>query len=157
MADRTPNGPTVIFDDDHYYMGTVVAERIRSTGARVTLVTPEDTISAWGRYTMDRWRAQAKLMEMGVDLVVAHNLLAFDGTAAKLECAYTGRKRSIEAESLVLVTARKPNDALYRALADRSGTDSAGRPRSLKRIGDCEAPGLIASAVYGGYKAAIEI
>ena len=48
MAGRLPTGPTVIYDDDHYYMGTVMAELIRKNDVSVTLVTPEDTISEVG-------------------------------------------------------------------------------------------------------------
>ena len=157
MAGRVPIGPTVVFDDDHYYMGTVIAELVRATGVPVTLVTPEDAISDWGVYTYDRWRAQAKLMEMGVDLVVAHNLSCFDGRAAALSCVYTGRQRSIEAAAAVLVTARTPNDGLYHALAGRIEAGAKGAPRTLKRIGDCEAPAIIAAAVYSGHRYAREL
>ena len=45
MAGRLPEGPTVVFDDDHYYMASVLAERIRMSGVPVTLVSPEDTIA----------------------------------------------------------------------------------------------------------------
>ncbi len=157
MAGRLPEGPVVIFDDDHYYMGTVIAERLHEAGVAVTLVTPEDTVSAWGAYTYDRWRAQAKLMEMGVDLVVAHNLEGFDKEAALLCCEYTDREKVVEARSLVLVTARRPNDDLFHALADKTADGAAGAPRSLKRIGDCEAPAIIAAAVYSGHRYAREL
>jgi len=157
MAGRVPAGPTIVFDDDHYYMGTVVAELIRATGVLVTLVTPEDTISTWGAYTYDRWRAQTKLMDMGVDLIVAHNLYAFDGSLATLGCLYTRRERSVAAESLVLVTARTPNDGLYQALCEKITAGVAGVPRSLKRVGDCEAPAIIAAAVYAGHRYAREL
>jgi hypothetical protein len=36
-----------------------------------------------------------------------------------LVCAYTGRSRRIEADSVVMVTARQPNDGLYRSLSER--------------------------------------
>ena len=36
MAGRLPTGPTVIFDDDHYYMGTVMAELLRDKGLPVS-------------------------------------------------------------------------------------------------------------------------
>jgi dimethylamine/trimethylamine dehydrogenase len=157
MAGRIPTGPTVIFDDDHYYMGTVMAELIRATGVPTTLVTPDDAISTWGAYTYDRWRAQTKLMDMGVDLVVAHNLSAYDGRSATLACAYTGRGKPLEAEALLLVTARTPDDALYLALSERTGIGEEGAPRSVKRIGDCEAPAIIAAAVYSGHRYAREL
>ena len=38
---RPPRGHVVVFDDDHYYMGGVVAELLRRDGYAVTLVTPD--------------------------------------------------------------------------------------------------------------------
>ena len=35
-----PGGRVVIFDDDHYYMGGVLAELLVNNGCSVTLVTP---------------------------------------------------------------------------------------------------------------------
>ena len=107
----------------------------------------------------DQFRAVArtKLMEMGVDLVVAHNLSSFNGKAATLACEYTGRERTIEAGAVVLVTARNPSDGLYQALASRIESGAEGAPRSLKRIGDCEAPAIIAAAVFSGHRYAREL
>ncbi len=157
MAGKVPIGPTVIFDDDHYYMGTVLAELVRKTGVSVTLVTPEDTVSSWGLFTYDRWRAQTKLMELGIDLITARNISTFDGNSATLECQYTGQKGTIEVEALVLVTARTPNDGLYQELTDKIAGGAKGSPKSLKRIGDCEAPAIIAAAVYSGHRYAREL
>lgn len=157
MAGNIPNVPTVVFDDDHYYMGTVLAERLRESGIPVTLVTPEDTVSAWGKFTQDRWRAQTKLMEMGVDLIDGHNLSGFDGATATLQCEYTGNARKLEAQAMVLVTARTPRDDLYQALTAKMEEGMDGPPKSLKRIGDCEAPAIIAAAVFSGHRYAREL
>ncbi len=157
MAGRVPTGPTVVFDDDHYYMGTVLAELIRATGVPVTLVTPSDTVSDWGGYTYDRWRAQTRLMEMGVTLTVAHNLSTFDGSKAQLRCTYTGGSKTIDAEALLLVTARTPNDGLYQELLARTASNPENAPQSIKRIGDCEAPAIIAAAVFSGHRYAREL
>ncbi len=40
MAGRLPTAPTLIFDDDHYYMASVIAEVLRQNQVPVTLVTP---------------------------------------------------------------------------------------------------------------------
>lgn len=157
MAGRVPEGPTVIFDDDHYYMGTIMAELIRATGVPVTLVTPADAISTWGGYTHDRWRARTKLMEMGVEMVVSHNLSAFDGKSATLACSYTEREKTVAAYALVLVTSRTPDDGLYQTLTEMIDAGTEGAPQSLKRIGDCEAPAIIATAVYAGHRYAREL
>jgi dimethylamine/trimethylamine dehydrogenase len=56
-----------------------------------------------------------------------------------LACVYTGRSRRLEADSVVMVTARQPNDGLYRALSERLAAGAEGMPRSLRRIGDMSA------------------
>ena len=54
MAGRLPEGPTLVYDDDHYYMGNVIAELLRTRDIPVTLVTPENMVSAWGNHTLNR-------------------------------------------------------------------------------------------------------
>ena len=62
----------------------------------------------------------------------------------------------LAADSLVLVTSRQPNDALYRDLSERLSRGAGGPIQSLRRIGDCEAPAIIAAAVYAGHRYARE-
>jgi len=154
MAGKLPDGPTLVYDDDHYYMGSVMAECIRATGVPVTLATPEDKVSAWGGYTYDRWRAQTRLMEMDVKLEAAKSLIAFDAVNGTLACTYTERKTQVAAEALVLVTARKPNDTLFFDLREMGAEKNL---KSLKRIGDCDAPAIIAAAVFSGHRYAREL
>ena len=52
---------------------------------------------------------------------------------------------------MVLVTQREPRDALYFQLADDVQGLLAAGIKSVHRIGDCNAPNLIASAVYAGH------
>ncbi len=157
MAGRLPEGRVVVFDDDHYYMASVIAERIHAVAAPVTLVTPEDKTGAWSSNTAEQVRSQRRLLELGVEIITAHGLTGFDGREALLACAYTGRTRRIAAESLVLVTARQPNDGLYWAVFERLAAGAEGAPKSLRRIGDCEAPAIIAAAVYSGHRYAREL
>jgi dimethylamine/trimethylamine dehydrogenase len=157
MSGRLPEGPTIIFDDDHYYMGSVIAELVRSKGNQVTLVTPADVLSEWGGYTYDRWRAKTQLLKLGVRLTTAHNLASCDGNKAVLSCQYSGQKHEIACQSIVLVTARSPSDQLYQLLVTQMETGVDKAPQSVKRIGDCEAPAIIAAAVYSGHKYAREL
>ena len=116
------------------------------------MVTPQDTISAWGYYTYDRWRAQSRLMEMGVKLIVSKTLKDFGGGRAKLSCSYTGADTSLDCASVVMVTSRKPNDTIYTELSTLTDSNLNKAPKTLKRIGDCEAPAIIAAAVYSGHR-----
>ncbi|MEQ8602918.1 MAG: NAD(P)-binding protein [Marivibrio sp.] len=159
MADEAPTieGPVLIYDDDHYYMASVLAEKLATAGHDVALATPADRLSDWGAYTVDRWRAQRRLMDLGVTLLTAGALSGFDGERATLACAYTGRESAHAAGALVLVTTRAPVDALYHELAERRATGAAGAPKTLARIGDCDAPAVIAAAVYAGRRFAMDL
>ncbi len=152
MAGATLDGPVIIYDDDHYYMASVIAELVRASGVPVKLITPGDTISSWGSYTCDRWRAQTRLMKIGVELVVSQSLSRFDGSQATFKSTYTGTEKTHDCSSLVLVTSRQPDDGLYFELDALQQNDATQKLKSLKRIGDCEAPAIIAAAVYSGHR-----
>ncbi len=157
MAGTEVEGPVVVFDDDHYYMGGIMAEVLRESGLEVTLATPAADVSTWTHYTLEQRRIQTRLLESGVEIVPHHYLAAVQPGEAELACTYTGRTRSVEAKSVVMVTMRLPDDGLYHDLqADPAALEAAGI-KSLKRIGDCLAPSTIAAAVYAGHRYAREL
>lgn len=157
MEGRLPPGPVVVFDGDNYYMAGVIAERLRAAGLGVTYVTEADSVSDWAGKTSERWRIRRRLMELGVEIVTAHALIAHDGETARLACGYTGAERRIAVRSAVLVTQRAPRDALYVEILARVGGDAGQLPFSLRRIGDCEAPAIIAAAIHAGHRYAVEL
>jgi len=71
--------------------------------------------------------------------------------------AYTDQEQSIRVDALVMVTARQPNDTLYQTLSERLQQESSADVSTLHRIGDCEAPAIIAAAVYAGHRFAREL
>ncbi|MCE8007720.1 FAD-dependent oxidoreductase [Aestuariivita sp.] len=155
MDGTLPDGPTVVFDGDGYYMGSVMAERIRAEGHAVTYVTPSDSVSHWAGNTSERWRIRTHLMALGIRIETAQTVMGFDGAEALLECAYSRAEKAVAARNVVMVTARRPNDALFHAVQAEAGPD--GLPFTLTRIGDCEAPAIIAAAVYAGHRYAQEL
>jgi dimethylamine/trimethylamine dehydrogenase len=157
MAGAKLSGPVVVFDDDHYYMGAVIAEALRRAGLTVTLVTPASQVSAWAEYTTEQERSRARLLELDVDLVTEKALVNFDGEAVDLGCVYSGRTSRRAAASLVMVTARTPNDELYHTLIAEPATLRSADVQSVTRIGDCLAPGTIAAAVFSGHCFAREL
>ena len=157
MAGRLPDGPTVIFDDDSFYMGGVIAERVCRENVPVMLVTPENVVSDWCEHTSEQYQVQKHLLELGVRIETAHSLLAYDGREVTICCTHTGRQQSIEANALIMVTARSPRDELYQSLKQRMEGEAQTPFRSLRRIGDCEAPAIIAAAVYAGHRYAREL
>jgi len=152
MAGRRPVGPVVIFDDDHYYMAGVLAERCVEWGLAVTLVTPAMQVASWTANTLESTAILRRLLELGVEIVRHHNLVAFDGEQVELLCDVTGRRQRLSCASVVSVTARLPNDHLFLELdAQPQALREAGID-SLRLIGDCQAPATIAAAVYQGHK-----
>jgi dimethylamine/trimethylamine dehydrogenase len=154
MAQRLPNGPVVIFDDDHYYMGSVLAERCRAAGLPVTLVTPAAIISAWTANTMEAVPIARRLLKLGVELMPYTNVRSFRSGTVTLENELSGGVFEREAAAIVTVTARLPAEGLYHDLANmKERWDEAGIA-TLSRIGDCYAPSTIQAAVYAGHKLA---
>ena len=157
MEGRLPSGRSVLYDGDGYYMGGVIAERIIASGQPVTLVTPLDSVSYWAQMTSERWRIRTHLMKIGVDIVTAHGIDHFDGKEATLSCQYSGRTMVLPASALVVVCQRTPSDALYQSLMASPQGLAGTLPFGLKRIGDCEAPAIIAAAVAAGHGYAREM
>jgi dimethylamine/trimethylamine dehydrogenase len=154
MQGARPSGALAIFDDDHYYMGPVLALLLARSGAQVTLITPNGQVGEWSHYTGEQPQVQRQLLELGVRIQANTAVERFDGEAVTLGCIYSTRQWQESAATLVLVTSREPEESLYRALV---GEEPVGPASRVQRIGDCRAPGLIAHAVYAGHKAAREL
>lgn len=155
---RIPQGRAIVFDDDHYYMGSVLAEALVARGVEVCLVTPENAVSAWGMMTDEQFQTQQRLIQMGVEIIAAHGVDEYDGSRARLSCVYTERARIVAADALVLVTSRTPVDGLYQEISRKIESDSLSAPvPTLDKIGDCDAPAIIAAAVYAGHRYAREL
>ena len=149
--------PVVVFDDDNFYLGGVIAEKLRRDGLDVTLVTTEAVASAWTVHTLEQHRIQSRLLELGVRVIAKHNLNRIGCLHVDLACSYSDAPTAIPAATVVLVTSRRPNNDLYLALA----ANEAGLARvgiaSLHAIGDCDVPSTIAAAVYDGHLMAREL
>ena len=149
--------PVAVFDDDNFYIGGLIAEKLRNEGHEVTLVTTESMVSAWTIHTMEQHRIQSRIMGLGVEVIASHNLTHIDATEAELACLYTERHRTIPAAAIVMVTSRIPNNELYLALTADDDRLSAAGIASVRAIGDCDVPATIAAAVYDGHRAAREL
>ena len=152
MAGVAVAGPVLVFDDDHYYMGGVLAEKLRRDGHAVALATPAAEASTWTRMTDEQARVQAQLIRLGVEILPFHDLVGAEADAATLEHIHTGRRQTRACATLLLVTSRQPDDTLYRELQSDPAALAAAGIGSVTRIGDCLVPGAIVHAVYGGHR-----
>jgi len=153
MDNKLPRGNVVIYDDDHYYMGGVLAELLAEQGCNVSLVTPAPLVSYWSQFTLEQERIQSKLMKLGVKLYPQTVLTEIKKDSARLSNTVLGDEIELPRDGVVLVSDRTPNDSLYQplklALHER-------KIQSLRIIGDAEAPNIIAQAVFAGHLAARE-
>jgi dimethylamine/trimethylamine dehydrogenase len=157
IAGKQLTGPVAIFDDDHYYMGGLMAEKLRQQGHEVIYVTPVADVSHWTHNTMEQARIQKRLIELDVDIIPLHNLAAIREGEIELSCVFTDRRQVRPCACVVMVTARLPQDGLYYELTENPDGLSQAGIKSVTRIGDCLAPGTIAAAVYGGHRYAREL
>jgi dimethylamine/trimethylamine dehydrogenase len=153
QAPRVQN--VVIYDDDHYYMGGVLAELLAGQGCKVSLVTPAPLISYWSQFTLEQERIQATLMKLGVKLFVQNVVSEIREDSVKVSNTISGEELELPRDGVVLVGDRKPNDSLLSALTPSLSRRERGI-QVLKIIGDAEAPGIIAQAVFAGHLAARE-
>lgn len=150
-------GPVLVYDDDHYYLGGLIAEVLVSVGLSVTLLTPGPEVSHWTQNTMEQHRIEERLLGLGVSLVCKQTLASVESDHAVTRCNLTGKEYVFSGESLVLVTARLPTNELYFDLAGAEEELLETLPFGLSRIGDCLAPSTIAAAVYDGHRYAREL
>jgi dimethylamine/trimethylamine dehydrogenase len=148
LAGVVPDGPVVIYDDDHYYLGGVIAEKLRGDGLEVTLVTPANEVSTWTNHTLEQYRIQQRILTLGIQVKTGTSLSEIQSGGVLVESIHTEETEEISASTVVLVTSRVPQDDLYYSLQDEINID---------RIGDCLAPGTIATAVYSGHRFAREM
>lgn len=156
MASAVLPSPVLLFDDDHYYMGSVLAERLAAQGVEVIFVTPAPDVATWTHNTLEQHRIQRRLLELNITIIASHSLMNVTPEGVIACCAYTDRPRFIPATSLLLVTSREPEQGLYLSLSESPEQRLSAGIETLTLVGDCLAPGTIAAAVYSGHRMARE-
>jgi dimethylamine/trimethylamine dehydrogenase len=153
---RLPSGPIVVYDDEGYVMGGVLAELIAKRGHAVTYVTPLELASYWTHHALDQPFIHRRLSDCGVKIELNRMLTAQRADSVELACAFTDAPSSLDCAALVLVTARLPNAQVYLDLRAREGDWADAGIEAVQAIGDCRAPATIAAAVYAGHRYARE-
>ncbi|MGB0505953.1 MAG: NAD(P)-binding protein [Pikeienuella sp.] len=157
MDGSIPDGEVILYDDDHYYMGGVLAELLAKNGAKVTLITPSAYVSDWTNNTLEQATIHARLVELGVEIILNRGVAEIAADHVISDCVYTGRTQTHAADAVVMVASRTPNDALYTELKTREAEWADAGIKSVKIFGDAEAPGPIAWSTYAGHRFAREL
>ena len=157
FAGKVPQGRVIVYDDDHYYLGGVLAELCLNHGCEVTLVTPAAVVSSWTIHTLEQDSIQADLLKKGIRILPHHAVQPSTNGGLEAVQVYTEAATALDCDALVLVTARLPNNTLALGLEAVQGSWSDAGIKSVTRIGDALAPATIAAAVYAGHRYAREL
>jgi dimethylamine/trimethylamine dehydrogenase len=153
---RPVMGPVVIFDDDHYYLGGVIGELLSAAGYAVTIVTPESVVADWTRYTLEQGHIEERMKQAGIAILTRRNVVRVSAGEVVVLNALTDQEEVLSG-SIVAITMRLPNDHLYNDLMALGDAAQKAGIKSVRRIGDCYGPSLIASATYEGHRYAREL
>jgi dimethylamine/trimethylamine dehydrogenase len=157
MDGQLPKGHVVVYDDDHYYMGGVLAELLVQRGCTVTLITPSAFVSDWTRNTLEQGAIHRRLVQAGVKITLNTGIACIHQDRVEINCSYTDARLQLSCDAVVLVASRLSNNQVYHdlvALQDRWPDHGI---KSVKLIGDAAAPGPIAWATYAGHRFAREM
>ncbi|MGI8606891.1 MAG: FAD-dependent oxidoreductase [Gaiellaceae bacterium] len=157
---EVPADKVLIVDDDGYYMGPSLAEKLALDGKQVTLMTHLGHIGPYMHFTLEAPNMHRKLHKLKVEMVTYQ--IPTQMEQGKVTSAHVFDEEHLTewgVDAVVLVTQRRSNEALFRELKDRIGLDAleAEGITGLYRIGDCEAPRLTADCVFSGHRLAREI
>jgi len=145
------NGPVLIFDDDGYYMAATLALHLGLQGCTVTLATPQGRAASWMTFTAEVSAMNRQLIKTGVATVTNRNLTSIENGNAHLTCVFSGRTEVMPVSAIVMVTMRKGCSELYDSLSAKYNQTEERSFLSLSKIGDCNAPSIVAEAVHSGH------
>ncbi|MBI3647253.1 MAG: NAD(P)-binding protein [Actinobacteria bacterium] len=154
-----PGERVVILDNDGYFMGVSLAEKLATEGKQVTLLTHLGEVAPYMKFTLELPNMLRKLHSLHVNIVTHAMLQSIEpGRAVSYHVFDPEHLTEWDADAVVLITQRRSNEALYRELKDL-GTDALRSEGiiGLYRIGDCLAPRMVADCVFDGHRLAREI
>ncbi len=178
MAGKAVGERVVVLDADGYFTGLAMAEMMADAGKDVTVITHYDVVGPMHEFIAElavlrrmmnekniraltgRW---VERLEVDNQVKVVHYDLYRGGyqrdpgpVPGEAPFAQSDASESLEADSVILVTARKANRELWDALKARDDEWADEGIEGIYQAGDCYAPRMIAEAVFDGHRIARE-
>jgi hypothetical protein len=135
-------GRVLIVDETDEYLPLGLAEVLRAADVDVEVVTPHLFVAADLLPTLDMPHVGPRLKAAGVTLTAQQYVEHIDGTSVELYDVWGGPRRTIEVDTVVLSTYRRPNEELYLSLV--------GTGPDVHRVGDAVAPRKLEAVIYEG-------
>lgn len=148
----------LILENEAYFMGVSVAQKLAGEGHEVTFVTQAAEIANYMDYTLEAPMLHRDLDRLGVDIHTYTMLEKIEpGVCHAYDVWNPAHKTQFEVDTVVLCTARISDDELYRELkADPDRLQQEGI-EGLYIIGDAAAPRMIVDSIFDGHRLAREI
>jgi dimethylamine/trimethylamine dehydrogenase len=159
VAGSKPIGKRVlVLENEAYYMGASVAQKLAGEGHEVHLLTQAGDIANYMEYTLEAPMLHRDLHRLGVGI---HPYTMVERIEPGVVHAYNvwnpAHKEQFEIDSVVLCTARISNDDLYRELkSDKARLEQEGI-EAVYVIGGAAAPRMIVDSIFDGHRLAREI
>ena len=148
MAGTECSGHVVVYEDDHYYMASIMAEQLVQQGCCVTLLTPAFTVARFTEFTLELLAIHKRMARLGVTIVANREIVAVEDGGLHSRDVYSRAIDQITCDAVVMVAGRQPDTRLVDSLAIAGAP--LHRPRAHS-IGDARGPGTIAAAVFSGH------
>jgi dimethylamine/trimethylamine dehydrogenase len=148
----------LILENEAYFMGVSVAQKLAGEGHEVTFVTQAAEIANYMDYTLEAPMLHRDLDRLGVDIHTYTMVEKIEpGVCHAYDVWNPAHKQQFEVDTVVLCTARISDDELYRELkADPARLEQEGI-QGLYVIGDAAAPRMIVDSIFDGHRLAREI
>jgi len=164
----------LILDAEGHFLGITFAEMMADLGKKVTYVTNLSEIADYGQFTLEVQNNKRMLNEKGVTTIRNHWIDKIEPGKVTLGYMYrfshdlngpeTGvvpRRMNpgsveLEVDSVILLTSRQSDSALYRELKARKDEWAKNDIEAIYQIGDCKAPMQALQAMFEGHRLARE-
>ena len=151
------SGQVVVYDDEHYALGSAIAEKLAGEGCSVTLVTPAPLVSYWNQLNLEQGFIERRLVEKGVRIIARATATEIVAGRFSAQDDVTGARLDISADHVVVLASREPQLGLINALKERQAEWADAGLESVTLIGDAHNPGMIVHATYAGHRYAREL
>ena len=148
----------LVLENEGYFMGASIAQKLAGEGHEVTLVTQAGEIAGYMEYTLEAPMLHRDLHRVGVNIQVYTMLDRIEpGVCHAYNIWDPDHKQAFEVDSVVLCTARLSDDQLYREIKDDQGRLEQEGIEAVYVIGDAAAPRMIVDSIFDGHRLAREI
>lgn len=177
MAGKATGDRVLVLDGDGYFTGVSLVHYLAKQGKQVSIVTPYPGVAMLTEFTLEATNLHRMMYANKIKDYVTHWVESCEVNNGAVNVNLFNLYRDSEVrtttpgpgimprefgtdvieqeyDSLVLVTTRESNNALYRELRARKNEWESEEIQGIYQAGDCYAPRLISETVFDGHRIA---